>query len=622
MKQLQHHLLTALLVLGAAEGFAADKTRVTYSEVAVHDPSIVVDGSNYYIFGSHLATAKSTDMLNWSYFGGGETDACTLFANAAGNKVGYADAYNSNAVTTVKNYRGTTVAFGTYNAHSWQYKGNTVQGMQWAPDVIYNPTMGKWLMYMSVNGDNWCSSIVCLAADNIEGPYIFQGPVVFSGFRGSYAHNGYTATDDWKYTDLAIATGATSLPARYAPSDSWGNYWPNCIDPCVFYDENGKLRMAYGSWSGGIWEIELDENTGLRDYMVTYPYQVSGTTVSAGAANKNTTSDPYFGKKIAGGYYVSGEGSYIRHIGDYYYLFMSYGGLNPNAGYDMRIFRSKNPDGPFVDGEGVSAIYSVFQMNYGQTAVTDRGMRLMGAYAGWGAMNKGERAQGHNSVYVDGDGNAFVVYHTKFDDGTYGHEVRVHQLFVNSEGWLVAAPFRYTGLQTTSQQVANSQLFAASDLAGTYKLLQHPYRQPISSSGDADATFSKANEEKPVTVTLTADGKISGDMTGTWSFTKTGASYLSLSFDDLDGLPYEGVVFAQKMDYYKDVPATCISAVSSLAGMPPVWLYKEGAVSTGISQVLTSPAATSKQAYNINGQAVGDDYKGIVIIGGKKVVRK
>ena len=70
------------------------------------------------------------------------------------------------------------------------------------------------------------------------------------------------------------------------------------------------------------------------------------------------TADVDFGKKIAGGYYVSGEASYIQKIGQYYYLFMSYGGLNAVAGgdwpygavgYQMRVFRSEKPDGPYMD---------------------------------------------------------------------------------------------------------------------------------------------------------------------------------------------------------------------------------------------------------------------------------
>ena len=33
--------------------------------VSVHDPSIVLDKGTYYVFGSHIATAKSQDLINW-----------------------------------------------------------------------------------------------------------------------------------------------------------------------------------------------------------------------------------------------------------------------------------------------------------------------------------------------------------------------------------------------------------------------------------------------------------------------------------------------------------------------------------------------------------------------------
>ena len=53
----------------------------------------------------------------------------------------------------------------------------------WAPDVIWNETMGKWCMYMSINGANYRSVIVLLTADDIEGDWTYVGPVVYSGFE-------------------------------------------------------------------------------------------------------------------------------------------------------------------------------------------------------------------------------------------------------------------------------------------------------------------------------------------------------------------------------------------------------------------------------------------------------
>ena len=538
-------------------------TSRAYNKRAVcHDPSIVVDditnpnSPTYYIYGSHLGRGKTTAASNyqeWTSFKAGEEAAGnvnSLFANKQGTLVNYANAYASHLITEVKNSKGEKVKFGNFNAHGWQYKGNNVQGMQWAPDIVYNKAMKKWCMYMSLNGDHWCSSIVCFVSDNIEGPWTYQGPVVFSGFQGTYAHNSYAAADDWKHTDFAIATGETALPSRYKVGDNWGTYWPNCIDPCVFYDDNDNLWMSYGSWSGGIFMIKLDKTNGLRDYTYTFPYEVNGKVTTPVAANANCTSDPYFGKKIAGGYYVSGEASYIQKIGKYYFLFMSYGGLTSDGGYQMRIFRSENPDGPFVDCYGTSALFKSYKMNYSSTTADNRGVLLFGGYQ-WDAMSGAEIAQGHNSAFVDKQNRSFVVYHTRFSNGGEGHQVRVHQLFLNDEGWLMAAPFEFDGETITDEAIASKASIADADIAGDYQFMRHQYGQN---------TKAKAFET-PVNITLHADGTITGAENGTWKRI-AGTDYIHLTINDV---VYRGVLVKQTIDY-TNIPAIAISALSSSSG--------------------------------------------------------
>ena len=52
----------------------------------------------------------------------------------------------------------------------------------WAPDVIYNKKMGKYVMYYSASS-TWMSSCIGFAtADSIEGPYEYAGDVVCSGY--------------------------------------------------------------------------------------------------------------------------------------------------------------------------------------------------------------------------------------------------------------------------------------------------------------------------------------------------------------------------------------------------------------------------------------------------------
>lgn len=537
-------------------------TQTITGRIAVHDPSIVMDVTDsttnpkYYIYGSHLGRAQTYATGNyqiWTTFKTGEENAGTsnsLFADVNGKLVNFKDAYSTQLVKKVKNYKGEEVDFPNFDAHAWQAKGNNVKGMQWAPDIVYNKTMKKWCMYMSLNGDHWCSSIVCFVSDNIEGPWVYQGPVVFSGFQGSYAHNSYAAADDWKHTDFAIATGETALPSRYKVGDKWGTYWPNCIDPCVFYDDNDNLWMSYGSWSGGIFMIKLDKTNGLRDYTYTFPYEVNGKVTTPGAASANCTSDPYFGKKIAGGYYVSGEASYIQKIGKYYFLFMSYGGLKSDGGYQMRIFRSENPDGPYKDCYGTSALFKSYKMNYSSTTADNRGVLLFGGYQ-WDAMSGAEIAQGHNSAFVDKQNRSFVVYHTRFSNGGEGHQVRVHQLFLNDEGWLMAAPFEFDGETITDAAIASKASIADADIAGDYQFMRHQYGQN---------TKAKAFET-PVNITLNADGTITGAEKGTWKRT-AGTDYIHLT---INNVVYRGVLVKQTIDY-TNIPAIAISALSSSSG--------------------------------------------------------
>ena len=505
--------------------------------VSVHDPSVVWDPStsSYYIFGSHRAAAKCNNMMSWEAF-------TAPWATATSTNADNVDAFTTPQVTKVK--KGGVEYDFNFNALAWSQRGSAtydVNGMMWAPDVIYNKKMGKWCMYLSINGDGWYSSIIMLTADNITGPYRYQAPVVMSGFRSG---------DSYKSTDLEIVLGEqASLPSRYAPSDNYGNHWPNAIDPCVFYDEDGKLWMSYGSWSGGIFMLELDEETGLRDYDVTYA--------------ENETSDPYFGKKIAGGHYVSGEASYIEYIGGYYFLFMTYGGLEAAGGYQMRVFRSLNPDGPYVDSKGSSAVYDAYQLNFGPTENDGfRGVNIFGAYDDWGFQTVGdwgERAQGHNSIIAAQDGRTYLVYHTRFQNRGEGHEVRVHQVYQNEEGWLVAAPFEYTGEGVKSAGIAAAQKVATADIPGTYKLLAHRY----------GLDHAAKEYAIPVDVTLNTDGTLSGDgVTGTWAI-KAGTSYITFSVGDSQ---YKGVMVPQTLEP-TNTKVPCFTALDSKTGIT-IWGYK------------------------------------------------
>ena len=575
------NLLLTLWAMLSALNIAA----YTLDRVSVHDPSVVWEPTSqtYYIFGSHREVAKSTDMMNWTRVANGKELINTseemrgvAWATSSSTNAYSKDAFTTPALanTEVTAVGGVKKSLPAFNAQAWSEQGAPgtydITGNLWAPDVIYNTEMQKWCMYMSVNGNNWYSSIVLLTADNIEGPYTYQAPIVISGF----------SEVNYKRTDIELALGSLeALPSRYA--SPWITTYPNNIDPCVFYDETGKLRMSYGSWFGGIFMLELDEQTGLRDYTVSY--------------EASSTSDPYFGKKIAGGYHASGEASYIEYIGGYYYLFMSYGGFDSNKGYQMRVFRSKNPDGPYEDPmhTGGVALYDGYRMNYGATANTVRGENIFGAYGSWGYQARGiwgERAQGHNSIIAAQDGHIYLVYHTRFQNRGEGHEVRVHEVFQNEDGWLVAAPFEYTGETLTNAQVSTTQQVATASIAGHYKLMVH--RNGLDHEQKEIVT--------PVEIELKSDGTITGACSGSWANTE-GKCYVQIT---LDGKTYKGVMINQKMEP-TDETVVAFTAMCKSDGVS-IWGYQftpdepvtGGDITTGIVAYYNFDNTTIANFYN------------------------
>ena len=598
---------------------------ITLTRVSVHDPSVVYEPSSkyYYIFGTHRGLARTMNMMSWSSAtytlglvndAGKVTSTTASNANSTGNT--FSRFFKTNMTKTVT-IGGEEKTFGNFDVHAWSAAASQnygLDGNMWAPDVVYNEKMKKWCLYFSINGDSWASSIVLLTADRISGPYVYQGPVVFSGFG-----NTSNADLSYKKTDLELVLGEQkSLPARYNVGSKWGNRWPNCIDPCVFFDEEGKLWMTYGSWSGGIWMLELNEETGLRDYDVKYNVTGSGDGV---------TSDPYYGKKIAGGFYVSGEGSYIEYINGYYYLFMSYGFMlsalpdDPDAGgYQMRVFRSEKPDGPYKDSRGASAVYTQYAKNFGPNCDT-RGVNIFGAYGDWGLMSLAEREQGHNSILAAEDGRTYLVYHTRFQDNTQGHAVRVHQVFQNQDGWLVAAPFEYTGETVKSADISTTQQVATENIPGTYKLMIHRY--------GLDYKWGNQELVTPIDITLSADGTISGDKSGTWEAVE-GTSYVNLT---IGGLLYKGVMVNQVMESNTtNWPSTTFTAnnknktvaITALARSGvTAWAYRTGDDPTGIS-LIPAPSLVGEWSgyYTLDGRKLkGEPGKGIYIWNGKKVIK-
>ena len=489
------------------------------STVAVHDPSVIIayvdnygivyptkeDGRGltkvYFVFGTQLAAAYSFDMESWVAF--------TPTFYEEGTTTVSADYYK--VFKTVADWSGYT--------DSAAVLGNT-----WAPDIIYNPELKKWCVYYSLSGDgneHKQSSVYMMTSSSITGPYEYAGSVVYSGMTNETHGAG---NEDYK-----TVTREDTIADRYLTGKAWSNnYGVHCIDPAVMYDEAGELWLFYGSWSGGIALLKLDNQTGLRDLSYDYGYTGFG---SDGAVWEGTSLvyDPYMGIHIAGGWWVSGEGPYVEYIDGYYYLFMSYGGYAPDGGYNMRVFRSEDITGKYLDPDGTWAVYGESNgNNFG--ADVSHGLSFMQNYKWSWWTGPASLSQGHNSAVVDTDGNAYLVYHIKYDDGTIQHNVEVHRLVKAAEGadsWYLVAPFQKSGYDRILTE-ATQQL-----VAGNWNVLIH---RPI-------ANYKGMEYNTDVVVTLNADGSVSGAYEGTWLVS---GQYITITLGD-EGT-FQGVLMEQQVE--------------------------------------------------------------------------
>ena len=195
------------------------------SEASIHDPQILLDSEGtYWMVGSHYLEAESGDLEKWTYTSKTPT---VLFSNI---------------------YDGDMPAF--------DYVGKNDQGTYscWAENIIYNDTMKKYVMYFCTTS-TYIKSDICMAvADSPKGPWEYKAKFLYSGWTKK----------DVKNTDMYDVLGENADLSRYLQYGAYNNkQWPNSIDPAVFTDMDGRMWLVYGSWSGGIFLIELEKATGL-----------------------------------------------------------------------------------------------------------------------------------------------------------------------------------------------------------------------------------------------------------------------------------------------------------------------------------------------------------------------
>lgn len=443
---------------------------VSFSNVSVHDPSIIKDNGTYYIVGSHLAFAKSTNLKDWTQLESSVTNGNRLFPTPFTT---LADIFN-------------------YTSDS-----DTTNRSLWAGDMI--KMNGKYYYYLSAcEGSSPLSELAVSISSKVDGPYSTPTQIFRSG--GAKAADGTSA---------------------YSASTQ-----PNAVDPAVFFNAAGtNLYMVYGSYSGGIYVTELDTTTGLPK-------------------NKTTANGKGWGTKLLGNNHARIEAPYVIYNKDtkYYYLYLSFGGLSYDGNYNVRVARSKNPTGPFYDAQGESDSTHGSMINckgtsspiFNDYAVSDYGMKILGNYT-WNSnttSGNGYVSPGHNSAYYDATlGKYFIIFHTRFPNAgaNEGHQIRVHEMKFNAQGWPVVLPFRYTTLDESE---------SITSMTGTYKV--------IVDKDEFNGTSFKPTIKTPVNYVFNSNKTVTGTgiTSGTWSIDSSNRLTVTIN-----GTAYYGFIQKQYNEF-------------------------------------------------------------------------
>lgn len=255
----------------------------------------------------------------------------------------------------------------------------------------------------------------------------------------------YAATRAFGSSESRIWLAVSDSPLgpfenRGVAVDTWGtdNSLPNGIDPHILW-EGERCWLVYGSFFGGIYLKALDPKTGLP---------ADGSSRSLGVClsrrgNWQTPDGP--------------EGAAVVYVPetDWFYLFQSYGWLGET--YDIRVGRSRRPEGPYLDRRGRSLeAQSLGEKLAGSYCFSAAAPEIGAEQEGWAW--GGIRAPGHGMPFFAPCRQAwFFVHHIR--DGAAVNRVlsktgelvsyRRHYGMIRpmffQEGWPVLGPEPFAG---------------------------------------------------------------------------------------------------------------------------------------------------------------------------------
>ena len=364
-------------------------------------------------------------------------------------------------------------------------KGGEPYDALWAPYVM--KVGSEYRLYYSLSSSTARLSVIGMAtATAPEGPWTEKGVVVASA------------------NDATVQT--------------------NAIDPTVLITPTKDYYMYYGSAWDGIYILKLDGSTGLAATIGDKGKRI---------VNRGFTDGKYNGN-------IEGAEVIYNESLKKYYLFIAYDWLQTK--YNTRVCRADNPEGPFLDYNGVDANTNV-----------DHGPMITAPYQFIG--HGGWQGISHVTVFTNDSSQYFFASQARPTVNSYFMDLHVRKLFWTQDGWPVVSPERYAW--------EDNSTVPQDSLAGTWERIVLNYHIV---PGYANEQTSP-DLQVAVPEIFTSDGSVSGTVTGKWTYN---APWIQIVWDD----GTTDKVFVQKGHDWENKKSTIIFTGLNNAGTA-VWGKKD-----------------------------------------------
>ncbi|RKD16159.1 hypothetical protein BCY91_04560 [Pelobium manganitolerans] len=392
----------------------------------------------------------------------------------------------------------------------WEFRGWALNGLpQQAVDYIksvnatYKPNSGIWApyilkvgnqfrLYYSLASDGFrVSAIGLLTSNSLEGP--------------------------WTEAGLAVKSG-TNGPGT------------NAIDPSVVVTPAGDHYLYYGSAWDGLFVVQLNPATGLA---------MNSGDLGTRIVRRGKTGNTYNGNLEAP------EIIYNEEL-QKYFLFVSYDWIDTK--YNVRVFRSDSPTGPFVDWNGENA----------DTQSDHVAQLVVGPYAF--KEHQGWQGTGHCAVFKAPNGQYFMMHQGRPHENKFFMDMHVRKMFWSDNGWPMVSPERYANVEQTP--------ITRADIIGEYEQVIHGYNTvPGYATEQANPDINVAVANNPM---LHADGTIFGDVNNTWVFDETKST---LEMRWAGGLFVDKVHVSRERDWERKKTSTIVMTGYNGGGLA-LWFKK------------------------------------------------